>query len=296
MTRAISTRARTPKTRRPSSRRPPSATASSSRRSTSVARPCRASTFRPTGSTSSSSRRSPIYIEPLFTRDPAQITEIQVLMAMMAIKGIYAEYGVKRLNHGIGFDTAAIELLLPTYGESLGLEGQDLHALGAQSASGADPGDRGRLRRIGPLLRLRARHGALHRGAPGRVLHRRRRLDALQPRLLPGGRALRLRHVHRLDAADRSARQQLDRHQGPHRRLRRRAEHGRGRARPAPREPGLAQGRRARRARGAAHHAARPQAGRADGRDLPRAHGARVRRAARRLGSGGLDGAWRTRR
>src|SRR6185436_19210842 len=50
--------------------------------------------------------------------------EIQVLMAMMAIKGIYAEYGVQRLNHGIGFDTAAIELLLPTYGESLGLKGK----------------------------------------------------------------------------------------------------------------------------------------------------------------------------
>ena len=66
----------------------------------------------------------PNYIEPLFTRDPAQISEIQVLMAMMVIKGIYAEYGVKRLNHGIGFDTAAIELLLPTYGESLGLKGK----------------------------------------------------------------------------------------------------------------------------------------------------------------------------
>ncbi|WP_288107519.1 malonate decarboxylase subunit alpha [Limnobacter sp.] len=66
----------------------------------------------------------PNYIEPLFTRDPAQISEIQVLMAMMVIKGIYAEYGVKRLNHGIGFDTAAIELLLPTYAESLGLKGQ----------------------------------------------------------------------------------------------------------------------------------------------------------------------------
>ncbi|MGC7969946.1 malonate decarboxylase subunit alpha, partial [Salmonella enterica] len=43
---------------------------------------------------------TPHYIEPLFTRDPAQISEIQVLMAMMAIKGIYAEYGVQRLNHG----------------------------------------------------------------------------------------------------------------------------------------------------------------------------------------------------
>jgi len=66
----------------------------------------------------------PHLIEPLFTRDPAQISEIQVLMAMMAIKGLYAEYGVQRLNHGIGFDTAAIELLLPTYGESLGLKGR----------------------------------------------------------------------------------------------------------------------------------------------------------------------------
>jgi malonate decarboxylase alpha subunit len=31
---------------------------------------------------------------------------------------------VNRLNHGIGFDTAAIELLLPTYAESLGLKGK----------------------------------------------------------------------------------------------------------------------------------------------------------------------------
>src|SRR5262249_449687 len=45
-------------------------------------------------------------------------------MAMMAIKGIYAEYGVQRLNHGIGFDTAAIELLLPTYAAELGLKGK----------------------------------------------------------------------------------------------------------------------------------------------------------------------------
>ena len=67
---------------------------------------------------------TPNVIEPLFTRDPAQISEVQVLMAMMAIKGLYAEYGVQRLNHGIGFDTAAIELLLPTYAESLGLRGQ----------------------------------------------------------------------------------------------------------------------------------------------------------------------------
>ncbi len=66
----------------------------------------------------------PHYIEPIFTRDPAQITETQILMAMMVIKGLYAPYGVTRLNHGIGFDTAAIELILPTYAESLGLRGK----------------------------------------------------------------------------------------------------------------------------------------------------------------------------
>jgi len=64
----------------------------------------------------------PHYIEPIFTRDPAQISEIQVLMAMMVIKGLYAPYQVTRLNHGIGFDTAAIELILPTYAASLGLK------------------------------------------------------------------------------------------------------------------------------------------------------------------------------
>jgi malonate decarboxylase alpha subunit len=66
----------------------------------------------------------PFYVEPLFTRDPAAITETQILTAMLAIKGIYGPYGVQRLNHGIGFNTAAIELLLPTYGERLGLKGR----------------------------------------------------------------------------------------------------------------------------------------------------------------------------
>ncbi|AWN16674.1 malonate decarboxylase subunit alpha [Salinisphaera sp. LB1] len=66
----------------------------------------------------------PFYIEPLFTRDPRNITPVQIFMAMMAIKGIYAEHGVTSLNHGIGFNTAAIELLLPTFGEKLGLRGR----------------------------------------------------------------------------------------------------------------------------------------------------------------------------
>jgi malonate decarboxylase alpha subunit len=66
----------------------------------------------------------PFALEPLFTRDPRHITELQVLMGMMVIRGIYERHGVTSLNHGIGFDTAAIELLLPTYGESLGLKGK----------------------------------------------------------------------------------------------------------------------------------------------------------------------------
>ncbi len=66
----------------------------------------------------------PYAIEPLFTRDPALITDVQILMAMLAIRGVYEKHGVTRLNHGIGFDTAAIELLLPTYGEQLGLRGK----------------------------------------------------------------------------------------------------------------------------------------------------------------------------
>ncbi len=66
----------------------------------------------------------PFHVEPLFTRDPAAITETQILTAMLALKGIYGPYGVRRLNHGIGFNTAAIELLLPTYAEKLGLKGR----------------------------------------------------------------------------------------------------------------------------------------------------------------------------
>ncbi|NDL64453.1 malonate decarboxylase subunit alpha [Acerihabitans arboris] len=66
----------------------------------------------------------PFFIEPLFTRDPRLIKPVHVLMAMMAIKGIYAKHQVQSLNHGIGFNTAAIELLLPTYGERLGLKGK----------------------------------------------------------------------------------------------------------------------------------------------------------------------------
>lgn len=66
----------------------------------------------------------PYQMEALFTRDPAKLDETHVLMAMLAMKGIYAEYGVESLNHGIGYATAAIELLLPTYGAELGFKGR----------------------------------------------------------------------------------------------------------------------------------------------------------------------------
>ena len=66
----------------------------------------------------------PMHLTALFTRDPAAITDVQILMAMVALRGIYADYEVQSLNHGVGFNTAAVELLLPTYGQELGLKGK----------------------------------------------------------------------------------------------------------------------------------------------------------------------------
>ena len=66
----------------------------------------------------------PYQLEPLFTRDPKNITELHILIGMLTIRGVYEKHQVKSLNHGIGFNTAAIELLLPTYGEKLGLKGK----------------------------------------------------------------------------------------------------------------------------------------------------------------------------
>src|SRR6202162_1428239 len=66
----------------------------------------------------------PYRIDPLFTRDPAKIRDENVLMAMMAIAAVYEPYQVRRLNHGIGYATAAIELILPTYAAQRGLKGK----------------------------------------------------------------------------------------------------------------------------------------------------------------------------
>jgi malonate decarboxylase alpha subunit len=66
----------------------------------------------------------PYAIDPLFTRDPAKIRNENVLMAMMAIAAVYEPYQVQRLNHGIGYATAAIELILPTFAARRGLKGK----------------------------------------------------------------------------------------------------------------------------------------------------------------------------
>ncbi|MDO5564401.1 MAG: malonate decarboxylase subunit alpha [Eubacteriales bacterium] len=67
---------------------------------------------------------SPFPMEPLFTRDPKKIQDVHILEAMMVIKGIYAKHHVTSLNHGIGYNGCAIELILPTYGEQLNLKGK----------------------------------------------------------------------------------------------------------------------------------------------------------------------------
>jgi malonate decarboxylase alpha subunit len=66
----------------------------------------------------------PFALEPLFTRDPRQIGDVEILQAMIALRGVYERHRVVSLNHGIGYDTAAIELILPTYGQRLGLKGK----------------------------------------------------------------------------------------------------------------------------------------------------------------------------
>jgi malonate decarboxylase alpha subunit len=42
----------------------------------------------------------PFYIEPLFTRDPRLIKPVHVLMAMMAIRGVYERHQVQSLTYG----------------------------------------------------------------------------------------------------------------------------------------------------------------------------------------------------
>jgi malonate decarboxylase alpha subunit len=178
--------------------------------------------------------RSPsaFFVEPLFTRDPAAITESQILMAMMVIKGIYAEYGVERLNHGIGFGAAAIELILPTYGEAMGLKGKIATHWALNPHPTLIPAIESGWVAADTLLRFRSRHGSLYGCAAGYLFHRSGWFAALQPRHVSDRRTVCLRSVHRLDTAGGYPGSQFNRDRIACRRIWRRAKYGFGSSRP----------------------------------------------------------------
>ena len=168
----------------------------------------------------------PFALEPLFTRDPRHITELQVLMGMMVIRGIYERHAVTSLNHGIGFDTAADRVAAAHLRRESRAQRKDLPQLGAQSASDTDPRDRKRLGRERALLRWGGRHGGLRPRATRHFLRRPRRQPAFESRAVSARRPIRRGPVHRLDAADGCGRELLNGHAGATRRLRRSPEHG----------------------------------------------------------------------
>ena len=204
----------------------------------------------------------PFALQPLFTRDPRQIGDVHVLKAMLAIRGVYERHGVQSLNHGVGYDTAAIELILPTYGERLGLRGKVCRHWTLNPHPNLIPAIES-----GWVQSVHCSAASLgwseYVRAPPTYSSRAGRQPALQPGLQPARRALRDRHVHRVIAADRWRRQLLDGHCGPARGLRRGAQP---RARPTrapPPDAGLAEPDRDRRG-----DSARSQARRSDGRDF----------------------------
>ena len=99
-------------------------------------------------------------------------------------------------------------------------EGQDLPALDPQPAPDPYPA----IERLGRACTASAPSWAwrLHRPASRRVLHRSRRLAAFQPDVLPTGRAVRGRPVHRRHPPGRRRRPFLHRHPRTPGRLRRR--------------------------------------------------------------------------
>ena len=103
--------------------------------------------------------------------------------------------GVQRLNHGIGFSTAAIELLLPTFGERLGLKGKIATHFALNPHPALIPAIEFGLGEADPFLRFRGWHGGLCPCPTGHLLHRSGRIAPLQPRLLPDGGPVCLRHV-----------------------------------------------------------------------------------------------------
>ena len=232
-----------------------------------------------------------MHLQALFTRDPAAITDVQVLMAMVALRGIYEKMSPvaeswRRLQH------RRIELLLPTYGERSGLKGKICKYWVVNPLPTMIPAIEAGWVESVFCLRRRGRHGALHRRALGRLLHRPRRQLPFEPRHGPTRRPLRHRHVHWRVAADRHQRQFLDGLEEPHHRLRRRAQHGLPADRPPPSDEGLAESRC--RGKSRPRLLARPQARRPDRRDLPGRPRADLRRGARRGGAQHPQGpAWR---
>ena len=219
----------------------------------------------------------PFFLEPLFTRDPRHIGDVEILKAMIAIRGVYERHEVVSLNHGVGFDTAAIELLLPTYGEKLGLKGriarhwvlnphptlipaiesgwvESIHSFGGES---------------GMNRYAAARPDVFFTGADGSL--RSNRVLAQ----LAGQYAIDMFIGSSLQID--SGRQLVHRHRRQVVGLRRRAEHGPRPTRAAALHDRLAGSRQRRRCK-----SAWPQAGRADGPNLQGRWSSHVRRGPRR--------------
>ncbi len=102
-----------------------------------------------------------VLLEPLFTRDPALITDTQVLMAMMAIKGIYGATVSEpqprhRLQHG-GHRADPAHLR-----RRAGAEGEDMPEWALNPHPTLIPAIESRLGGDRPLLRRRAGHGGVH--------------------------------------------------------------------------------------------------------------------------------------
>ena len=204
----------------------------------------------------------PYLIDPLFTRDPAKIRNENVLMAMMAIAAVYEPYQVQRLNHGIGYATAAIELILPTFAARRGLKGKVARHFVLNPHPTLIPAIEAGFvdsvycfgSELGMERYVSSRADVFPVGADGNLRSNRALAQVAGQYacdLFIGG-------TLQIDAAG----QQLDGYQGPHHRLRRRAEHGRRRAWPAPRHARLA----ARRP-GSRREPARTQARGANGAD-----------------------------
>ena len=168
----------------------------------------------------------PFYMEPLFTRDPRQIGDVEISAGdardprdLRAPRSAAAEpWGGFRYGRHRADPADLRGAARPP--------GQDLQAVDAQPAPDVDPGDRVGMGRVDPLVRWRGRHGALRRGPPGHLLHRTRWQPAVESGAVPARGPVRDRHVHRVVAPARRRRQLLDGDRGTARRFRWCAEHG----------------------------------------------------------------------